>query len=331
MSQQSLALLNEQKRSWKLLAENLKSLQAAQTRTYEFEASQVADASASRAPQAAVRFVVRTQFNPGRLSSVSAKVDPASVGKRPCFLCADNRPDEQLELPCGDEFVLLCNPYPIFPEHFTIVHRQHRPQRISDSFAAMLRLSQKLGRRYQVFYNGPRCGASAPDHMHLQAADRGHMPIDAEYDRIKRPLLQCNGASMFVDAGYLRRFISIESENADSVQACFTATYDALRRLTGDEDEPMMNLIVSHERGTYRAVVFPRARHRPSFYFGDDESRLLLSPGTVDLGGLVITPRRQDFDRLTAAHLAEMFQQVTVPPHAFAQLCDALKERLASL
>jgi hypothetical protein len=157
------------------------------------------------------------------------------------------------------------------------------------------------------------------------------MPIDAEYDRIKRPLLQCNGASMFVDAGYLRRFISIESENADRLRACFAAMYETLQRVTGDQDEPMINLIVSHEHGTYRAVVFPRARHRPSFYFATDESRLLLSPGTVDLGGLVITPRRQDFDRLTAAHLAEMFQQVTVPPHAFAQLCDALKQRLASV
>ena len=150
-----------------MLRSGYDTLQSVRTKVYDFGGVQI-----------------KVQFNPGRLISTSAKVDAASIKERKCFLCAENLPPAQRGIPCDGEYIVLCNPFPIFPEHFTIPSLHHTPQLIRDSFAALLRLTRELGSRYTVLYNGPRCGASAPDHLHFQAGNRSYLPIDAEYDAL---------------------------------------------------------------------------------------------------------------------------------------------------
>jgi hypothetical protein len=279
LAHQARNLLTEQKSEWDLLRRGYDSLAAVCTRTFAFDG-----------------FEVKLQFNPGRYASSAAKVDDKSIRERKCFLCDANRPKEQRGLDCGGNYTLLCNPFPIFPEHFTITHREHRPQRILDCFADMLRLARDLGDDFCVFYNGPRSGASAPDHLHLQAGNRNFMPIDSDYARVD-------------PNRYLRRFVTIESASDLEVVRRFELLYATLPR---QEDEPMMNVITYHDANTYRAIVFPRGKHRPASYFAQGNAQLLLSPGTVDMGGVLIVVREQDFVRITRHDIVRTYEEVTL-------------------
>jgi hypothetical protein len=180
----------------------------------------------------------------------------------------------------------------------------------------MLDLARALGRRYTTFYNGPQSGASAPDHMHFQAGTKDHMPVDVEYDRIKQPFAPPRGGlDVFIGNDYLRRFIGIESDDSRAIERGFARLHDTFQHLAPDNaGEPMMNVLASFDfgRNRWRVVVFPRVKHRPSFYFAADHTRMLLSPGTVDVGGIVTTVIEDDFNRVGKAHLTRMFEEITV-------------------
>lgn len=295
MPDQVREFIDEQTRNWELLRKNRALVESTRTRTLDFGYC-----------------IIRLQLNPLRIASTTAQMDHASIEKRPCFLCDSNRPSEQGSLPVGGGFKFLCNPFPILPEHFTVIHEQHRPQRILDGLDSMLDLSQKLGREFVVFYNGPQCGASAPDHLHLQAARRGVMPIDTEYSRIPR------------DDSNLRRSIIIESPERASTHRQFLKFYHAFGVLQPDRVEPMMNVICTHESGAWRMIIFPRRAHRPELYIEPEHARLLLSPGTIDMGGIVILPIERDFERINAEHIMQMYQYVTLPANQFQRLVSAL-------
>lgn len=121
----------------------------------------------------------KVQFNPSRAVSTAAKVDAASVAARRCFLCAANRPEQQISLPWED-LEILVNPFPIFPEHLTIAAKEHTPQSLRGRVEQMRRLSKELP-GYTVFFNGAKCGASAPDHMHFQAVPSEYMRIPKRF------------------------------------------------------------------------------------------------------------------------------------------------------
>jgi hypothetical protein len=297
-------LLEQQKREWKLLGDNYAALDSIQTRTIDLG-----------------EFSMRLQFNPARLANASAPVDAQSVARRQCFLCPGQRPPEQREIPFGDDLLILCNPFPIFPEHFTIPHRRHIPQRIGEHFGAVVDLARALGERYTVFYNGPRCGASAPDHLHFQAGDKRFMPIESEYEQLKGPPLGgTKNLAIFAARSTIRPFIAMESCDRDALITAFDAFHQSLWEIAPADDEPMMNVLAGYERGAWRVVLLPRAKHRPSFFYAEGDERILLSPGAVDLGGVAILPVQRDFERLTAGHLVQMFEQVMVSPEMFEQL-----------
>lgn len=299
-------MLCEQAGSWELLRRNREDLARAQTRRFSFD-----------------RFRIDAAFNPTRAASSLARTDENSIRGRRCFLCRSNRPAEQAGIRFDDRFEILCNPFPIFPEHFTIIHDDHRPQQILDSFPTMLKLARDIATRYTVFYNGPQCGASAPDHLHLQAGTRGFMPLDEEYDRIKSFVAERDTVACFTSTGYIRPFISLESSDPAALDAAFRRIYTAFQRLTHRRDEPMLNLIARFDKGVWRAILFPRVKHRPSFYFADDHSRMLLSPGTVDVGGVITLVREEDFQRLSKEHLTRMFHEISASPETVAKLLHA--------
>lgn len=294
-------LLDEQKRQWDLLRDGYASLERVETRTFELDG-----------------FVLKVQFNPGRITSSAAKVDEKTIRERPCFLCPQNRPKPQREIRIDEDLVLLCNPFPIFPEHFTIPTLSHTPQRILHNFVTMLELARQLSPRYTVFYNGPRCGASAPDHLHFQAGTRGFMPIEDSLPD-EEPL---RGVQIrFVGDLQRRNHLVMEGADARQLETAFQQFYRNLQSIAGnDADEPMMNILATFDAAAWRVYLFPRAKHRPSFYDAEGDARILLSPAAVDLGGVCITPLRRDFERVDETLLLQMFREVTLSPDAYRRL-----------
>ena len=199
-------LLQQQRSTWELLRTGYEGLSRVQTRQFRFGGYQV-----------------RVQFNPGRLTSSAARVDDRSIRERTCFLCLQNLPEQQRGIPYGDRFMILCNPFPIFPEHFTIPHRDHVPQRIEGRIGLLLGLARDLAPRYTVFYNGPRCGASAPDHLHFQAGSRQFMPIEGQYARLRaecgEEMPSVGPATVLAIDGAERRFVAIEGTSSDACGA----------------------------------------------------------------------------------------------------------------
>jgi len=244
----------------------------------------------------------KVQFNPARIASTGAKVDAASLKKRACFLCEANRPAEQEGIEwkpatgSGHAYTILINPFPIFPRHLTIPDVKHTPQRIAGRMADMCALAAELP-GYTVFYNGPKCGASAPDHMHFQAGNSDFLNIfDTE-----------------APFGIVR----IAAATPEQADAEFGKVYAALPVPKG-EAEPMMNILCRFVDGEYQVVVIPRKKHRPSFY-GSEEGQMLLSPASVDLAGVLITPVEKDFKALTDEVAAKVYAELCYTPEEVSQ------------
>jgi ATP adenylyltransferase/5',5'''-P-1,P-4-tetraphosphate phosphorylase II len=311
-------LLQQQRGVWELLRKGYDSLQSVKTRVFEFDG-----------------FQVKVQFNPGRMTSTAAKVDPNSIRERKCFLCTDNLPPAQRGISCDGDYLVLCNPFPIFPEHFTIASLHHTPQVIRDSFPAFLQITRELGARYTVFYNGPRCGASAPDHLHFQAGNRSFLPIDAEFSAAKArsaaTLFESDALRVHTLEKCLRHVIAFESADAGVLQRAFEALYAVLQDGAPEGEEPMLNVLGFCTNGEWRVLVFPRAKHRPSFYFKEGDEKLLISPAAVELGGICTTPREQDFEKVTREHIVQLYNEVCVAPEKFASICARLSTKLAAL
>ncbi|MGB6033953.1 MAG: DUF4922 domain-containing protein [Bacteroidota bacterium] len=313
LAERAHALFLQQKTDWNLAREGYASLGSVEFRRFTFD-----------------RFEIDVQFNPGRLTSSSASVDEASVRSRKCFLCSANLPPGQRGVAFGEEYLLLCNPYPIFPEHFTITHRKHTPQRIAGAFPTFLQLSKELGSRYIVFYNGPKCGASAPDHLHFQAGSRGFLPIEREYPLLKgqqsEVMLRQPGLTVLAVEGYLRRCIILESDRTETLVRAFELLMEHLGGSDAPGEEPMVNILSLYE-GFWRVILFPRAKHRPSFYYEEGDRRILLSPAAVDLGGVCITPLEEDFRKITRQRIVQMYDEVCLPEEKFARLKEALRNQ----
>jgi hypothetical protein len=312
------ALLLQQKGVWELLRTGSDSLQSVRTKAFEFEGYQI-----------------KVQFNPGRLISTSAKVDATSIRERKCFLCPENLPPAQRGIPCDGDYLVLCNPFPIFPEHFTIASLHHTPQLIRDAFAAFLTLTRDLGARYTVLYNGPRCGASAPDHLHFQAGDKSFLPIANEYgvaaERHAERLFESDSLRACAAENYLRHFISFEASDKGILLRALGAIHGVLQELGSAGEEPMLNTLGFYTNDAWRVFVFPRAKHRPSFYFKEGDEKLMISPAAVEFGGICTTPREQDFEKVTREHIVEMFNEVSVSAEAFAAIKARLIPSLAAL
>ncbi len=312
------ALMIQQKLTWDLVRINYANLDQIESKVLNFDG-----------------FQIRFQYNPTRLTSSAAKVDDQSIRERKCFLCPTHLPIHQRALPFESDYLILANPFPIFPEHFTMPSRDHIPQLIDDSFTTLLELTRAMGSRYTVFYNGPRCGASAPDHLHFQAATRNVMPLELEYpdflERFGRKIVQRSGLEVHAVSGGFRRFFTIESDDPDLVAEAFDAYYGAHQSVAKTNDEPMVNVLGLWVDERYRLIVFPRAKHRPDMFFAEGDNRILLSPASVDLGGLLVVPVERDFRRLTADHVQQLFQEVCLSQDAFEHLCGMMQGRLKVL
>ena len=267
------------------------------------------------------------QFNPARIRSTGATITKEAVAARPCFLCRKNRPQEQLTKVQDVDYELLVNPYPILPMHFTIPARRHHTQQIRGMYGEMIQLLNHYP-ELMVFYNGPLCGASAPDHAHLQAGTSGILPLQKEWQRLSRNLTEVarrgDDATLSVIEDYPCSALVIRARNRRGSERMFATLYHALPKMS-DQSEPMMNIVAWHVDEEFISVVFPRKKHRPDCYYKTGDEQYLVSPGALDMAGYLITPRHEDYERITPEVAEDILKECALS----ADELETLKERLA--
>lgn len=292
--QQSRELWQEQVENWPLATRFYNSLKEVKSREFLYEYTRVL-----------------VQFNPARIGSTAAKTDSASIAVRPCFLCAHNRPAEQKEVDAGD-FLILVNPFPIFPQHFTIPHKEHIPQQIKPYYRDFLRFVSELD-DCVVFYNGPECGASAPDHLHFQAGNKDFLPLIADYERWKDSrteiLQEIPGATLKQFSGALRKVLVIEANTIEASVRLFEDVYAGLSKDSGQE--PMMNVLGLLDNEKWITFVLPRIAFRPWQFYAPADEQLLISPAAIEMAGILITPVEEHFNKVTRDLIPAIYAQIS--------------------
>jgi len=301
--------VENEKLLWPLAAANYKGLEKVEERNFQFEG-----------------FEIRAQFNPERMRSSVAEVDKKSIAARKCFLCSENRPAEQDAIAFGDQFLILVNPFPIFKTHFTISCNSHIDQRFIPNVQSLFELARAM-EGFTVFYNGPECGASAPDHLHFQAGENGFMPIGEEFNRLKptaRKLYSGEEIQVWAFDNYLRKMISVETTSLEEGLRIIGIYYHHFQAIQPEKIEPMMNALCSYSDGKWTVHLFPRKAHRPTHFYEEGQKQILISPGSVDFGGVFILPRREDFDKITKEDIADILEQVCIDQSTFQELTEKI-------
>ncbi len=305
-----LELLSEQKKAWQDLRKGYESLKDGKERDLSCRG-----------------FSVRLQYNPNRIKSSTAVVGEKNVGERQCFLCMDHLHEGQKGIQYKGDYLILGNPMPVFSSHYTVSHIDHRLQAIDEHIGTFLQLMADFGSGWTVLYNGPKCGASAPDHLHFQVGPSGQMPIEKEICEEKRLTLlrQVGGVLLYLAKDLGREVIILEGEDSTAIERAFNNYLTALREILLLNEEPMMNIAGFYEERKWRLVIFPRRKHRPDVFFKNGDARIVVSPGVIDMGGLFITPVEKDFERLDATAVEGIFREVSLEGKIVEQTIQALK------
>lgn len=280
----------------------------------------------------------KVQFNPARIVSSAAKVDPKSIKERKCFLCAANRPSVQKGIDFKGEaatYEILLNPFPIFPKHLTLPDKIHTRQQISGRYADMLELAYTID-DFVLFYNGPKCGASAPDHMHFQAGNKGFLPLEKllcnaegavneELVGKQHKMNNFKGGELYTIEHIVPGTLLFTGKDKSGMVAEFEKICSFIPVKEG-EWEPMMNVITWFGHNAWFTLLFIRGKHRPACYFAEGEENMLLSPASVDLGGVFITPLEKDFGRLNGAMVESVLKEIAVESKFMGEIDDKLKQ-----
>jgi Domain of unknown function (DUF4922) len=286
-------LFERQARAWPQLAKGIEGLARATTRSVRID-----------------WFDIFVRHIPHRVGSTTASVDRESIAKRPCFLCPENLPPEEEGLRLDEDFTIYCNPFPIVEQHLTIAHRTHGLQRIENQFGNMLDIATALP-GYFVIYNGPECGASAPDHMHFQAGSRRLFPIEKE----------TAGLNGIVVPNYTRSVLLFRGRDRSALIDQMDRAIELLAETTGKRPEPLVNIAVFREKAEWVTYLFPRGKHRPEvFHTGE----LIVSPASIDLCGIFVVPFARDFEKITGDSIAAIFREVTLPNDLFQEVAAKL-------
>lgn len=309
-SKEAKELLQSQLKEWDLARINFEALNCVKTKEVLFDG-----------------FKIRVQFNPARIQSSAAKVDAKSIQERKCFLCPNNLPKEQRGIDFAKNYQILVNPFPIFPEHFTIPTYEHTDQLIFNRYGDMFDLAKSLC-EYTIFYNGPKCGASAPDHAHFQAGIKGFLPIENDIESLpKETIYTTESTAASVLKNYQRNCFLIETKDKEEAIRFFKLLYSLLE-IKEDDKEPMMNIITWYENHIWYSCIFPRQKHRPACFFAEGEENLLISPASVDLGGVFITPLEKDFDKITKDDISLILNEICIDSQQMQSITDKIKQSI---
>ncbi len=310
------SLLSHQKENWDLVEKNFRNLDSVKIINIDFDS-----------------FRFKIQFNPSRITSTSAKVDKKSIENRVCFLCKDNLPETQKGIKYQDDYVILINPFPVFKQHLTIPHIQHIPQKIDSTFKDMLQLSFDLKDNFFVFYNGPKCGASAPDHFHFQAGQKKSTPIENFYNGLLlnygEEVYTNNITKIYSVNHSITKFIFFKSSDKNELVNLFNTILNVIKIQQGLASEPMINIFTFFDNSQWKVFLYLREKHRPKQYFANDDTQLLISPASVDLAGLCVTPREDDFNRVTKEDLKDICSQVLMNTDKFEKIIRNISKYLS--
>jgi hypothetical protein len=309
------ALIDQQCETWPLLRAGCDAFAQIETKRVRVQESEVI-----------------IQHNARRIRSTAASLDKASVENRRCFLCPENLPQEEKGIAYGDDLVILCNPFPVLDRHLSIVHREHVPQQIEGNVELLLSLAHELGSSYFVLYNGPECGASAPDHLHFQACSRELLPIEEGlYEDEPVMVEDCNyceetarnSFELFTLGGCGRSVAVFRGGNRDEVAHW---VYQVIKELAlqTDRTEPLINIICTYDPKRWTAYLFPRGKHRPACFYAEGEQRLVVSPGAIDMAGVVVVPEREHFDKIDSEIVAAIFSEVSMNNEIVNDLVDGI-------
>lgn len=291
-----IKLLSQQLLTWPKLREGYDLLKGIKIRTISYNG-----------------FTVRLQHNEGRVTSTLADTRPETIEKRPCFLCLNNLFEKQKGILYKD-YLILCNPAPVFPHHLTINSIEHTPQRIESHIRFFLELSKDLGDNWIILYNGPKCGASAPDHLHFQAIPRGYTPLEEEIDKNENLLRFFRQSNVFIYYGDSlgRIFFIFKGHDIEVMEEAFDKFLTALKIAMKNKDEPMLNIACMNAKDTIKLIVFPRKKHRPDAYFKEGEEKITISPAVIEMLGVIVAPIERDFLRLKGEDIESIYKEVTM-------------------
>jgi hypothetical protein len=312
------ALIAHQKANWPQLKEGYEAFSQIETRNVNIDGSNIV-----------------VQHNARRVLSTAAAVDKTSIAARPCFLCSENLPDQERGIFYDEEYVILCNPFPVLDKHLVIAHRKHIDQKIEGRVEDLLALAFDLGDEYFVLYNGPECGASAPDHLHFQALSRAVLPVEATLKAGEPPSeadcdicesMERGSFELFTIADAGRSVIVFRGANKFELVPWVYRVIDSLSKATF-KPEPMLNIVAYVDSGVCTVLLFPRARHRPAAFFAEGEERLTISPGAVDMAGIVVVPEHAHYEKIDAGQIEKIFSEVSLSSdfvdEIVAQVCEA--------
>jgi hypothetical protein len=281
-------LLSSQLSSWNEYSENYENLSRVKTRAVYYKESEV-----------------KVQWNPKRIASTGVQLGQRN--RSSCFLCLDQLPAVQKGILYRDKYLVLCNPFPIFHEHFTIANIRHCPQLLENSIEEFILVARDVGPDFAVFYNGASCGASAPDHHHFQCCPQERF---STFQDVSPGASECmERARIFSVQDVGRGGAIIESGTLEDSIRTLSGFMQAMKRISGLNGEPMINVVCSYH-DFWRIAVFPRKKHRPDVFYASDAERLMISPGAIDMSGTLITPIKEHFERITAEDILNIFTDV---------------------
>ena len=302
LPQLCLELLSEQKKTWADLRQAYASIELVRTRRVR-----------------CTGFSVLLQHNPGRATSSLARVDEQHIRKRPCFLCLANLPDGQKGVLYRDAYLILCNPAPVVPAHLTIDSVDHRGQAVTGNIDSYLQLMIDFGSAWTLLYNGPACGASAPDHLHFQAVPSRVLPVERQIRQNSRLTMKARRekVSLYAVNDLGRAVLLLEGREPEALARALARYIQNLKTLTHAGDEPPVNIAGSYRAGTWRLLVFPRRKHRPDSFFAEGDARIAVSPAVMEMAGVIVTPIERDFEQLTAKTVERIYDEVTLDAKTF--------------
>lgn len=301
----------EQLRTWQLARDNYEQLNSLVYKEFVIEGVSVI-----------------VQFNPSRIRSAQAVVDEKSIAQRPCFLCPENRPKEQMSIQFPPYYDILVNPYPIFSRHLTIAENRHMPQLVKGRMSDMLNLATTLT-GYTILYNGPESGASAPDHFHFQACKSEILPIEKEISNpaFKEKIIEEELGEVYYMKNYLRKAFVYKSEDKNWLLRKFDELYKLLHKFHPDTMEPKFNIITWCDQEIGYLIVFPRRQHRPRQFYETGAKQLLISPGVVDMAGQLIVVREEDYKKMNEDVIADIYSQITISDEEEKNIVEQLRKR----
>lgn len=268
---------------------------------------------------------ITLQHNPERVRSTAADTTAGAIAKRPCFLCRSNRPEEQQVLQTlDDDWEILLNPFPIFPIHYTIAHSRHQHQDNLDP-RHMVHFVDTYP-TLTAFYNASASGASAPDHLHFQAMPTTMLPLLSQLEQNPGKLLATQTGNRFHIADWLPApALHITASDYSALQTRWLNTLLPTDPDTLLPDRSRRNIFFWRDaESTLHTLLFPRSKHRPECYYATDATHRLVSPGAIDMAAMLILPRLEDFQTITAPQAARILAEVSIDPISLPRLRNLL-------